>query len=115
MTRRDALKTAAFAAVSVSAATPVDLENLSLADVQSGRWTAQALTEACLARIEAIDRHGPALHAVIETNPDALRMAAELDRERKAKGPRGPLHGVPVLIKDNIDIAGPMLTTAGSL
>jgi amidase len=116
MTRRDALKTAALAAASASAATPpIDLDNLTVADIPSGHYTAKALTEACLARIEAVDRHGPSLHAVIEANPDALKLAADLDRERQSKGPRSPLHGVPVLIKDNIDIAGPMLTTAGSL
>ncbi len=116
MTRRAALKTAALAAASASAATPpIDPENLTLADIQSGRYTAQSLVEACLARIDAIDRRGPALRAVIESNPDALKTAGELDRERKAKGPRSALHGVPVLIKDNIDIAGPMLTSAGSL
>src|SRR5579872_2790153 len=116
MTRRDALKTAALAAASASAATPsIDPETLTLADIQSGRYTAQALTEACLARIDQVDRRGPALHAVIETNPDALKVAADLDRERTTKGPRSPLHGVPVLIKDNIDVAGPMLTSGGSL
>jgi amidase len=116
MTRRDALKTAALAAVSASAAAPpIDPENLTLADIQSNHYTANALTEACLARIDQMDGRGPALHAVIEINPDALKSAGELDRERNGKGPRGPLHGVPVLIKDNIDIAGPMLTTAGSL
>jgi len=116
MTRRDALKTAALAAVTASAATPpVDPENLTIADIQSGRLSSRAVTEACLARIDQIDRRGPAVNAIIELNPDALKTAAELDRERQSKGPRSPLHGVPVLIKDNIDIAGPMLTTAGSL
>jgi len=68
-----------------------------------------------LHRIDEIDRGGPALHSVIETNPDALTIADALDAERKAKGPRGPMHGIPVLIKDNIDTADRMLTTAGSL
>ena len=67
------------------------------------------------ARIEAIDRSGPTLQAVIETNPDALTIADALDAERKARGPRGPLHGIPILIKDNIDTADRMMTTAGSL
>ena len=81
----------------------------------TGRYTSRQLTEMYLRRIEEIDRNGPALHAVIETNPDAVSIAESLDAERKAKGPRGPLHGIPVLIKDNIDTADRMLTTAGSL
>src|SRR5690242_11529362 len=114
--RRDLIKLGAIAALPASAATPpIDLENITLADIQSGSYSSQVLTQACLARVDQIDRHGPALHAVIETNPDALKVAADLDHERKSKGPRSPLHGVPVLIKDNIDIAGPMLSTAGSM
>src|SRR5207248_824468 len=73
------------------------------------------VAERYLARIEAIDRNGPALRSVIEVNPDALTIADTLDQERKTKGPRGPLHGVPVLIKDNIDTSDGMATTAGSL
>jgi len=80
-----------------------------------GKASAVSLAKKYLARIEAIDRHGPALHAVIELNPDALALAAGLDSERNAKGPRGPLHGIPVLIKDNIDTHDRMTTTAGSL
>src|SRR5438093_8388129 len=83
--------------------------------MQSGQFTALSLAEKYLARIEAIDRQGPALRSVIEVNPDALAQADALDRERKATGPRGPLHGVPVLLKDNIDTADRMATTAGSL
>src|SRR5204862_7836086 len=63
----------------------------------------------------ALDRSGPALHSIIEINPDALTLAAALDEERRTKGPRGPLHGIPILLKDNIDTADRMLTTAGSL
>jgi amidase len=74
--------------------------------------TALEQTQACLARIAALN---PQLNAVIELNPQAEAIAAELDAERQARGPRGPLHGRPVLIKDNIDAAGPMMTTAGSL
>jgi amidase len=81
----------------------------------SGRFTAHAITEKYLARIEAVDKHGAALNSVIEVNPDALSIAKELDRERKQKHLRGPLHGIPVLIKDNIDTADRMMTTAGSL
>ncbi|MDE3151228.1 MAG: amidase [Gemmatimonadota bacterium] len=96
-----------------------ETEELSIADVQaglqSGRFTSRALTERYLERIDAMDRRGPALHAVLQTNPDALDIAAALDAERKAKGPRGPLHGVPVLVKDNLATADRMPTTAGSL
>ena len=81
----------------------------------SGRYTARQITELYLQRIEAIDHGGPTLRSVIEVNPDALTIADALDAERRARGPRGPLHGVPVLIKDNIDTADRMLTTAGSL
>src|SRR5882757_6607360 len=96
-----------------------ELSELTIADLQtglySGEFTARSLTEKYLARIEKIDRQGPAVNSVIELNPDALAIADGLDKERKGKGPRGPLHGVPVLIKDNIDTADRMLTTAGSL
>jgi amidase len=81
----------------------------------SHRASAQSLTRASLARIRALDRSGPALHAVIETNPEALAIAAALDRERAAGQVRGPLHGIPVVIKDNIDTADRMQTSAGSL
>jgi amidase len=85
----------------------------------SGEISAQSLTQVYLARIQEIDsrtaKSGPRLNAVIEVNPDALGIAADLDKERKAKGQRGPLHGIPVLIKDNIDTADRMQTTAGSL
>ena len=83
--------------------------------MSSGRYTARQVAELYLRRIEEIDRSGPALHSVIEVNPDALAIADALDAERTARGPRGPLHGVPVLIKDNIDTGDRMMTTAGSL
>ena len=87
-----------------------------LADgMNSGKYTARAIAEKYLARIEAIDRHGPALNSVIEINPDALEIAEKLDAERKEKGSRGPLHGIPILLKDNLDTADKMMTTAGSL
>ncbi len=96
-----------------------ELDEIMIAELQtgmeSGRFTARSIAEKYLARIEAIDRNGPALHAVIETNPDALAIADALDKERKEKGARGPMHGIPVLIKDNIDTADRMMTTAGSL
>jgi amidase len=96
-----------------------ELDEITVAELQagmqSGKFTARGLAEKYLARIEAIDRGGPALRSVIETNPDALSIADALDKERKEKGPRGPLHGIPILIKDNIDTADGMMTTAGSL
>ncbi len=92
---------------------------LSVAELQSrmakGVLTSRTLTAAYLARIAAVDRSGPTLNSVIETNPDALTIAAERDAERRAGKVRGPLHGIPVLIKDNIDSADRMQTTAGSL
>ena len=81
----------------------------------SGERTARSVTEAYLARIARIDRQGPTLRSVIETNPDALDIADALDRERAAGRVRSPLHGVPILVKDNIDTADRMTTTAGSL
>ena len=83
--------------------------------MQSGKYTARRITELYLQPIDDIDKHGPTLNSVIEVNPDALSIADALDKERKAKGPRGPLHGIPVLIKDNLDTADKMVTTAGSL
>jgi amidase len=102
------------------AASPAfDLAEASVATLQermaAGRLTARALTRGYLDRIAALDRRGPALRSVIETNPDAIAIATALDAERKAKGPRGPLHGIPVLVKDNIDTGDRMMTTAGSL
>jgi amidase len=91
----------------------------SIAELQAGlaegRLTALGLAEACLARIEALDQAGPTLRAVIETNPEALALAQQLDAERAAGQLRGPLHGIPLLLKDNIDTDDLMLTTAGSL
>jgi len=96
-----------------------ELEELTLAQLQegmrSGRWTARGLAEQYLARIDALDQRGPNLHALLEPNPDALAIAAESDGERRGRGPRGPLHGIPVLIKDNIDTHDRMHTSAGSL
>jgi amidase len=96
-----------------------ELEELTISDLrdgmQSGKFTARTLIEKYSARIDQIDKHGPAINSVLELNPDALAIADALDQERKAKGPRGPLHGIPVLIKDNIDTADRMMTTAGSL
>lgn len=96
-----------------------ELEEHNIADLQaameSGRETAVSLAKKYLRRIGELDRRGPALRAVLEVNPDALAIARALDHGRKTKGPRGPLHGIPVLIKDNIDTRDRMMTTAGSL
>ncbi len=98
---------------------PFELEEATLAQLRdgmaSGRWTSRRIVEQYLARIAATDRAGPSLHSIIETNPDALSIAEQLDRERANGRTRGPLHGVPVLLKDNIDTADRMTTTAGSL
>jgi amidase len=96
---------------------PFELDEITITELQdgmkSGKFTARALVEKYTARIEEIDKR--TINAIIELNPDAESIADALDQERKAKGPRGPLHGVPVLIKDNIDTADRMMTTAGSL
>jgi len=96
-----------------------ELNEVTIADLQAGmisrKFTARSLTEQYLARIEQIDRRGPAVNSVIELNPDAVAIAEALDKERKGKGARGPMHGIPMLIKDNIDTADRMQTTAGSL
>ena len=131
MDRREFLAAAAVAATAGAApATPSTanppphapsdpLEELSLADIGAaftdGRLTSQQLTQSYLARIERLDRHGPNLRAVIETNPRALEIAAGLDAERLSRGSRGPLHGVPILIKDNVETSDHMMSTAGSL
>ena len=98
---------------------PLDLDEATIADLQAGMkagtYTARSLTESYLARIDALNVKGPMLRAVLETNPDALAIADALDAERKAKGPRGPLHGIPVLLKDNISTRDKLNTTAGSL
>jgi amidase len=98
---------------------PFELDEITIDALQSGmksgKYTARRITELYLRRIDEIDKHGPAINSIIEINPDALAIADALDKERKDKGPRGPLHGIPVLIKDNLDTADKMLTTAGSL
>jgi amidase len=107
------------ASVPNSEVKPFELDEITIAELQdglkAGQFTARSLVEKYTARIEEIDKAGPAVNSVIELNPDALAIADALDQQRKAKGPRGPLHGIPVLIKDNIDTADRMMTTAGSL
>ena len=96
-----------------------ELEEVSIANLrkrmESGQDSSRSLVEKYAARIEALDRQGPRLRAVLEINPDALAIAGELDAERKAGKVRGPLHGIPVLVKDNVGTGDRMTTTAGSL
>jgi amidase len=96
-----------------------ELKEASLAslrnDMNTGKYTSQKITEMYIDRINRIDRNGPGLNSVIELNPDAITIAASLDKEFKEGKLRGPLHGIPVLIKDNIDTADRMSTTAGSM
>src|ERR1041384_6487264 len=113
MKRRQFLQSTAATTLAAAIAKPFspppafELEELTIAEIQqglqSGKYTSHQLVEKYSDRINDIDRKGPALHAVIEMNPDAEQIAVALDRERKAKGARGPLHGIPILIKDNID------------
>jgi amidase len=137
MNRRDFLKTgmagsAAAWAISATTAVAADATLQPFSHLRSSEWdeatisqlrsalsagrlTAVAITRHYLRRIRDLDQRGPKLNSVIELNPDAVPMAQALDRERKARGPRGPLHGIPVLIKDNIATHDKMMTTAGSL
>src|SRR5882757_5126485 len=84
-------------------------------EMAKGKRTSRSITELYLKRIEAMDKSGPRVNSVIEINPDALSIADSMDRERKEGKIRGPLHGIPVLIKDNIDSSDNMMTTAGAL
>ena len=101
------------------AGAPFELEEATVAQLgewmASGRFTSRDLVERYLARIEDLDRRGPAINQIIELNPDALAIADAMDAERRAGKVRGPLHGVPVLLKDNIGTDDRMQTTAGSL
>src|SRR5580765_304421 len=107
--RRLLVAAALSAGVAIGAQSPApprfDLEEVTIAALQqrmaSGQETSRSLVDTYLARIEAIDRSGPALHSVLEVNPDARTIADQLDAERKSRGARGPLHGIPILIKDN--------------
>jgi amidase len=121
--RKAAIFVALGAAIVVRAQAPAtqrfDLEELSIADLQqrmqAGQETARSIAQKYIARIDALDRNGPALHSVLEVNPDALSIADTLDAERKSGRVRGPLHGIPLLLKDNVATADGMMTTAGSL
>jgi len=129
MDRRTLLKLSAAAVPTMSTAAPAvaadagapafELAGMGIADLaaamRSGARTSESLCELYLRRMDALDAGGPALRAIIERNPDALAIAAALDRERRDKGVRGPLHGIPVVLKDNIDTADRMRTSAGSL
>ncbi len=131
-TRRDFLKTGGMLAAGMSVAPLLaacatvgipgaitNVEEISIAEIQAamtaGRLDAESLVQMYLARIQAIDRHGPILRSVQEINPDAIPIARALDQERKAGRSRGPLHGIPILLKDNIATADKMETTAGAL
>jgi amidase len=96
-----------------------ELDEMSIASLQEamnqGKYTCRKITQLYLDRIEAVDKKGPSLNAVIEVNPEALSIAEVLDQERKDGKARGPLHGIPILVKDNIDTGDKMMTTAGSL
>lgn len=121
MKRRAFLTAATGTAACQLVNSPADfeLDDVSLADIASGlrqgKWTCSRLTELYLARIDAVDRNGPRLGAVVEVNPDARALARQLDREKTENRVRGPLHGIPILIKDNIETGDAMRTTAGSL
>lgn len=103
--------------LAVAGDTPIEEATLTSlqAAMESGALTSVQLTQAYLDRIAAIDQRGPTLNSVIEVNPEAMTIAQDLDTERKSRGLRGPLHGIPVVVKDNLDTGDRMLTTAGSL
>src|ERR1041384_4635138 len=127
MKRRQFLQTTAATSLvslinpvsTLSAPPPAELDELTISELQqgmqSGKYSSRELVEKYSDRISDIDKKGPALAAVIEMNPDAEQIDTTIDRERKERGPRGPLHGIPILIKDNIDTKDRMMTTAGSL
>src|SRR5258707_1134659 len=121
--KRHAWLTVLVAVLLIAALTPalaktLDFDALTIADLNkafdTGALTSEKLVQICLARIQAYDRQGPSLHAVLTLNPKALETARALDAERKAKGPRSPLHGVPVVLKDNYNTAD-LPTTGGSV
>jgi amidase len=107
------------AAPSSAAPAEFELDEVSIAGLgdglRQGKWTSARLVELYLARIDAIDRNGPQLNSVLALNPDAADIARRLDQERKSGHVRGPLHGIPILVKDNIETRDPIATTGGSL
>src|SRR5215813_12494959 len=111
--------TAGFGLMMQSGPAQDHLEEATIAQLQEAltlsRSTSVQLVQRYLERIQRIDKTGPAINSIIELNPEAEAIAAALDRERKEKGARGPLHGIPILIKDNIDTGDKMMTSAGSL
>ena len=116
----EGLPTAAASAIPAKdAVKDFELDEITIDEVQmafqSGKYSSHSLTEKYLARIAEIDKAGPKINSVIELNPQALEIAAARDAERKSNQERGPLHGVPILIKDNIDTGDRMNTTAGAL
>jgi amidase len=119
MNRRDFLTATLLTPALIAAAKRSDVDEAGIVDLQAamavGKESAVSLTKKYLRRIEQSDRGGPAINSVIELNPDALDIARQLDRERKDGHVRGPLHGVPILLKDNIDTNDRMRTSAGSL
>ena len=119
MDRRDFLSATVTATAGLAVGASNAPPGWTLADLGAGlaarHLTSVEVVQTYLDRIAALDRRGPDLRAVLEVNPQALDIAAALDRERSSRGARGPLHGVPVLIKDNIETADRMMTTAGSL
>jgi amidase len=112
-------KTVKAEAVSTESIPAFELDEESISSLQekiaAGKYSSEQITKLYLDRIDALDKKGPTLNAVIEINPDAMSIAKAMDDERKAGKTRGPLHGIPVLIKDNINTADKMQTTAGSL
>jgi amidase len=117
--QNEAPKTNGTTAAADDAVAGFELNEESISSLQekmaSGKYSSEQLTKIYLDRIDAIDKKGPTLNSVIEINPDALSIAKSLDEERKSGKTRGPLHGIPILIKDNIDTADKMQTTAGAL
>jgi amidase len=115
----DEKKQEAAAAREASVPTSFALNEVTIDGLQqkmkSGEMTARSIAEAYLRRIDTLDRKGPNLHSVLELNPDALAIADAMDQERKAGKLRGPMHGIPVLVKDNINTGDKMMTTAGAL
>ena len=106
------------AASSFAVAQAFELEEVTIAELQrgmqTGQLTARSIVESYLKRIEEVDQNGPGIHSVVEINPDAVVIADQLDKERRDGNIRGPLHGIPILLKDNIETADKLHTTAGS-